>query len=191
LTRVGRGVTCKKKTVGVAWRLDMAKFARDVDLESARIGRTVWNGSFNCTASIGWEVRPPYRLRIYYSITRFDGRKIDYDYWVDLDSTPCYYGGKRWWFICPNTKCHRRCRVLYMAPGSDYFLCRTCQNLTYRSQQEGLTRMGALCDLAINGHLMQSNILRAKTERQRQRAMNKFWRLYAKAKPLLIHGRKR
>jgi hypothetical protein len=169
----------------------MARFAREVDLEQPECGHTSWSNNFGRKASISWEVRPPYRLRLFYTTTKHDGQKIDHDYWVDLDSTPCYYGGRRWWFRCPNPKCLRRCRILYLASESDYFLCRTCQKLTYRSQQEGLTQAGALCTLALDGHLLHANILRAKTEEQRQRAMRKYWRLYAKARPLMDLGEKR
>jgi len=51
---------------------------------------------------------------------------------VSLDRTPCYYGGKRIWFLCPN--CNRRVAVLYGA--GRYFLCRHCSGLTYHSQQQ-------------------------------------------------------
>jgi hypothetical protein len=181
----------KKKTVEQAWRLDMARFAKDVQLDRAGSGYTAWRGNLGSETTIGWEVCPPHRLRLYYSVTKRDRNKVDYDYWVDLDTTPCYYGNKRWWFICPNTNCRRRCRILYMAPGSDYFLCRICQNLTYRSQQEGITRMGALCTLALDGPKLEQQLLKAKTDCQRQRIMQKFWRLHTKAQPLLNPRRRR
>ncbi|MHC4139251.1 MAG: hypothetical protein ACYSR1_05265, partial [Planctomycetota bacterium] len=42
--------------------------------------------------------------RLYYTVTdRFSGHKTELDYKVRLVSTPCYYGGHRWWFICPLT----------------------------------------------------------------------------------------
>ena len=44
-----------------------------------------------------------------------------------------YYGGKRYWFICP--KCGRKVAFLY---GAKYFLCRHCQNLSYPTQQMDL-----------------------------------------------------
>ena len=40
--------------------------------------------------------------RLYYTQTdRFSGQKTDLNYTVKLVSTPCYFGGNRWWFICP------------------------------------------------------------------------------------------
>lgn len=59
---------------------------------------------------------------------------------VRLETTPTRFGGKRWWFICPlmvsGVACNRRAGKLYLPPGSRYFGCRTCHDLTYRSSQE-------------------------------------------------------
>lgn len=56
-------------------------------------------------------------------------------------STPCNYGGKRYWFICPiynhGRYCGRRVAALYLGGGSDYMACRHCYNLTYRSRNQG------------------------------------------------------
>lgn len=60
------------------------------------------------------------------------------NYRVQLSSTPCQFGGKRYWFICPlvteGKPCHRRVGVLYLA--GKYMGCRDCYGLAYRSQQE-------------------------------------------------------
>lgn len=60
----------------------------------------------------------------------YDGRY--YDYPISLDYTRPNYGGKRWWFRCPD--CNKRVRKLYRR--HDLFKCRPCCNLAYRSQQE-------------------------------------------------------
>lgn len=49
-----------------------------------------------------------------------------------LESTPCPFGGRRWWFRC--WLCDRRCARLYRA--HSLWECRTCQRLTYRSRQD-------------------------------------------------------
>lgn len=58
-------------------------------------------------------------------------------YSIGLVATPCYFGGKRWWFICPLMKdgvvCGRRAGKLYL--GEKYLGCRHCYSLTYRSCQ--------------------------------------------------------
>lgn len=65
------------------------------------------------------------------------GKKIDLDYSVKLISTPCKYGGDRWWFLCPlivdGVECNRKVEKLYLPSNSMYFGCRHCHNLTYNS----------------------------------------------------------
>lgn len=62
-----------------------------------------------------------------------------FDYKVELTTTDCNFGGKRYWFICPLTTndkyCGRRIGVLYKV--GDYFGCRHCHNLTYDSNKCG------------------------------------------------------
>ncbi|SHL18965.1 hypothetical protein SAMN02745216_04780 [Desulfatibacillum alkenivorans DSM 16219] len=52
---------------------------------------------------------------------------------VLFDHTPCNYGGRRTWFLCP--QCGSRVAILYGA--GRLFLCRHCYRLTYSCQQEG------------------------------------------------------
>ena len=131
---VGRGVFWKKNTVDDALRLDTTRLTRDIDFTVPGAGFTSWNKG---NAWIGWEIRPERGMRLYYTAQKRGREPVNLSYWVALESTPCHFGGKRWWFICPNNNCRRRCRILYLISPSDYFLCRKCQNLTYRSQQEG------------------------------------------------------
>ncbi len=67
-----------------------------------------------------------------YSVTDREGKRTDYDDKVNLVTTPCYFGGVRYWFGCP--LCGRRVAVLYLAPGDVYFRCRHCNNLSYHSR---------------------------------------------------------
>ena len=55
------------------------------------------------------------------------------EYRVSIEWTPCHFGGKRPWFLCPNLRCKRRVRILY---GGSIFACRTCHRLAYPSQRE-------------------------------------------------------
>ncbi len=59
---------------------------------------------------------------------------------VALTSTPCYFGGVRYWFRCPGADCRRRVAMVYLLPGATVFLCRTCHGLTYRSCQASKSR---------------------------------------------------
>ena len=55
------------------------------------------------------------------------------NYPVRLSWTPCNYGGRRAWWLCPAAGCGRRVAVLY---GGAVFACRHCHRLAYRSQRE-------------------------------------------------------
>jgi hypothetical protein len=96
-----------------------------------------WSGNKN---SVSIEVSPfgdDKWLRIHYTQTDRDtGEKKDFDYKIPLITTPCRYGGTRYWFICPMSRndryCGRRVSVLYK--DGDYFACRHCYSLTYASR---------------------------------------------------------
>ncbi len=78
-----------------------------------------------------------------YSITDRDGYKTDYKYAVSLVTTPCHFGGVRYWFGCPS--CGRRVGILYLATGDVHFRCRHCNNLSYHSRNNGSTaRFGVI-----------------------------------------------
>lgn len=55
---------------------------------------------------------------------------------VELDWTPCHFGGERPWFRFPG--CGRRAGILYDT--ADGFLCRRCGNFAYQMENE--TRTG-------------------------------------------------
>jgi len=92
-----------------------------------RFGSLSWSCGGRPCGSIGYEVRldlEPGYIRLHYTHNKTE--RLEYR--VSLTSTPCNYGGFRWWFICSH--CGRRVGKLY---GGKYFLCRICQDLTYRS----------------------------------------------------------
>ncbi len=88
--------------------------------------------------------------KVNYTITdRNTGEKTDYDYKISLTTTPCNYGGVRYWFICPLSRngvyCGRRTGTLYLASGGNYFGCRHCYNLSYEIRNESrLGRPGSI-----------------------------------------------
>ncbi|MDB5379950.1 MAG: hypothetical protein JWR00_4396, partial [Rubritepida sp.] len=55
---------------------------------------------------------------------------------VEMESTPCRFGGRRWWWVCPATG--RRCATLYLPNGGKQFLSRGrgAYRLAYSSQRE-------------------------------------------------------
>jgi len=57
---------------------------------------------------------------------------------ITLEHTPCYFGGSRPWFLCPN--CNKRVAILYGR--QELFLCRHCSHLNYTCTREhGADRM--------------------------------------------------
>jgi len=67
---------------------------------------------------------------MYHTWDRFTGEGKEMDYQVSLCQTPCNYGGRRYWFVCP--KCKRRCGTLFFV--GKLFLCRKCGRVLYYSQ---------------------------------------------------------
>lgn len=67
-------------------------------------------------------------------------KKTDFDYKIQITTTPCNYGGKRYWFICPlviqGKACGRRVGVIYL--GGKHFGCRHCYDLSYSSKNENV-----------------------------------------------------
>ncbi len=107
-----------------------------------RWGTCSWSRNGEKTGSIGYVVSTAQgdasiRFQYIHTNSQSDEKK-DLDYKVQLVSTPCRFGGRRWWFICPLVRegrpCQRRVGVLYL--GGKYFGCRHCYSLTYESSRE-------------------------------------------------------
>lgn len=71
-------------------------------------------------------------LRLAYGFRSDPDHPEAYD--LALETTRPYFGGLRWWIVCP--RCGRRCDKLYLPPGARRFACRVCHDLAYRSSQE-------------------------------------------------------
>ena len=108
-----------------------------------RWGGMNWSRNGEQTGSIGFVISTTENdeyIRFQYTQTdRHSSEKTELDYKARLVWTPCHFGGRRWWFICPlvvnGHVCNRRIGVLYLASGK-YFGCRHCHNLTYESCKE-------------------------------------------------------
>lgn len=61
---------------------------------------------------------------------------------VRLCFTRPHFGGRRWWFVCP--QCSARVGLLHLPSNSYHFLCRKCHNLSYESSQSS---RGSACAL--------------------------------------------
>ena len=125
---------------------------------SCRSGGISWKNFYGEeTSSIGIVVstfEDESFVRFYYTVTkRSSGEKTEYDYKVQLTTTPCNFGGVRYWFICPLSKngvyCGRRVGKLYCPPGANYYGCRYCYNLSYESRNETRSGRVALMGLVL------------------------------------------
>ena len=104
-------------------------------------GTMTWTSGWSETkSSIGFQTsitNEEKYLRVYYTQTdNHTGEKKDFDYRIPITTTPCRYGGERYWFICPLSTngryCGRRVGTLYKA--GNYFGCRHCHRITYASR---------------------------------------------------------
>lgn len=53
---------------------------------------------------------------------------------IEFTWTPCPFGGRRTWLLCPN--CRRRCAIVYGVDSRGRFSCRSCLLLAYSSEAE-------------------------------------------------------
>jgi len=116
-------------------------------LSWSRCGEKTGSISFSVSTVEGDEY-----IRFQYTQTdRHTGEKTELDYKAELTWTPCFFGGRRWWFICPlvvnGRACERRVGVLYLG-GGKYFGCRHCYDLTYTSCRDSHRFDGLFADIA-------------------------------------------
>ncbi len=52
---------------------------------------------------------------------------------LQITSTPCHFGGQRYWFQCP--VCGNRVGVMYKHAFNPVVACRKCLNLDYRKHR--------------------------------------------------------
>lgn len=123
------------------FELNKAKLlSNKINLGYAKWEKTLFNPEFVVNEKI--DLANNYK---YLQLSYLDqDEKITYS--TPLVTTNCYFGGKRYWFICPlviNGKaCEKRVGVLYKC--GKYFGCRHCYNLTYRSRNKRPSEVGFL-----------------------------------------------
>ncbi len=92
---------------------------------------------------------PPPQVEITYGLPTRYGEPLWKSLNVELSSTPCHFGGKRWWMKCD---CGRRVQKLYIPPREVYYSCRKCHDLTYKLQKEHTSNLMAwqkACDYEV------------------------------------------
>ncbi len=177
----GRGVLNRKSRVDEVRSIDILDLQRKgvFSKGSSWSWTSSWSRNGEVVAFISYRVEAgengPSGLRFMYSIGEKDtGEKKDYDYVISVVATPCNFGGKRWWYMCPlvvnGRSCRRRCRIVYMPPGAEYFGCRECHRLTYESRQrhrekfyEGFEKPYKTVDV------LQEELARARSWRKKEK----------------------
>lgn len=142
---MGRYYFNKKDTVEESRRIEMPWLRQHNWLNGMISGTLSWKSRWSESSvsayihTIETEYQKPF-MRLIYSTAKDSEQKREFDYNVSIVSTPCNFKGKRFWFICPlvkdNSPCGRKVSKLYMPPGSLYFGCRKCHDLTYSASQE-------------------------------------------------------
>lgn len=141
---MGRWPYSYRKIVEECFSISIRQLKRDGCLSRMfTSGELSWSNNFGKKlVNVGYQisiigVRSYMRLQYNFKIGT-TGEAGDLDYEIRLVSTPCNFGGRRWWFICPlitdGMACNRRVGVLYL--GDKYFGCRHCYDLTYKSCQQ-------------------------------------------------------
>jgi hypothetical protein len=126
-------------------RLDVRRWQREGLLVAGRSFGWHWSRNGAVVAFINVRAECD-KVILSYKHRRNGGPWNDEEYLVSIVWTPCNYGGRRTWFLCPGSGCGRRIAILY---GGGIFACRHCHQLAYDSQREpaherALTRAQAI-----------------------------------------------
>jgi hypothetical protein len=124
----------RKRTVEESLTLAAGDFTNRLYAGSAGKFVWIWPAGHESEVAFGvsWDTHGPV-ISLHYEW--WNGEK--YDIRVRLQATRTNFQGRRWWFTCPLIRdgiaCNRRVGKLHLAPGTRYFGCRICHNLTYNS----------------------------------------------------------
>ncbi len=161
-----------------------------------QLGGITWTSSYSGKKnSINFSVstyEEGKKMRIYYTLTdNGTGEQKDINYTVPIVSTPCYFGGVRYWFICSLYKqgvyCGRRVAKLYQ--GGDYFACRHCYDLTYSSKCVNMRSSWYSSIVVMNtwdrAEKIEKTMKRRFYKGKPTRKMKRLMKLYSRAIPVL------
>lgn len=137
---MARAVAEQSNGISIAWLKEKDCIPKPSGFRSGTVSWTF--GMSENKSSVGYSITLDENesyMRLYYTHTdRWDNTKSEMDFRIQLEATPCNYGGKRYWFVCPLTKngeyCGRRVGVIYSI--GKWFGCRHCGNIAYSAQAE-------------------------------------------------------
>ena len=127
----GRGQRGKDTTSDMR-ALDILRLQRDGLLIPGRAWTSAWKRNGVEVASIQGRTEVD-RVILNYRSRSNGGEWQAMEYPVRLAWTPCNFGGRRAWFVCPAQGCGRRVAILF---GGSIFACRHCHKLAYDCQRE-------------------------------------------------------
>ena len=133
-SRYGAGRPAYRPTTGSYRRLDIRRMVKDGCIKPDHWFSWQWrNDEGEEVASVSCKVNQRADgLNVSYSWSAYhQPEKQSADIYVWLDTTPCNYGGVRWWFRCPC--CSRRAAALYIT--GCRLRCIRCGRFSYASQR--------------------------------------------------------
>lgn len=129
---LGSGRTGGADCIDDCRSIDVRRWQRDGFMIDGRVFNWQWTRNGETIATIGVTVETG-RVMLRYRTRKNGGDWQDMDYPVYMTTTPCTYGGERYWFMCPARGCGLRVAILYC---HTVFACRHCCKLAYRCQRE-------------------------------------------------------
>ncbi len=166
---MGRTYWNKKQTVESCLDISINWLKKHGYLTENKCGGITWttNGGDKTSVSVSTSLGRFNYLSLSYASNN-NNIQENFDYDIQLLSTPCNYGGKRYWFHCPlesnGHKCRRRVAILYLPPGEKYFGCRHCYKLTYRIRNLGRGKLRHLHNLF--NYIDNYEVLRQEARRE-------------------------
>ena len=136
----GSGRQGGRATVESAWRFDIDTLVRGGAIKPGKyVEGSLKLPSCDDELAIEFELSATNPrnswLRLRYAICDYwTGEQHQIDDKIYLTASRPWFGGQRWWFVCPNE--NRRVRKLYLPPGARRFRSRRAYRLAYASQRE-------------------------------------------------------
>lgn len=157
--------------------IDIRRWQRDNLLRVGLDFNRTWSCRGEVTATINVKIELN-QVRLSYSYQKKGSEWEKLGYSVKLQTTPCRYGGVRYWFICPAMGCGRRVALLYL--GNKIFACRHCYQLAYRSQRKPLCdRKASRADKLRDTLKWEAGILNGKGCKPKGMHWKTYYRLVA------------
>ena len=131
------GRTGWKERVESYRRLDVNRLNKAGCLRPGHRGGWEWRADGEQVARIDLRATAD-QLILMYRVRHDGGDWVTVEEAVPLARSPCRFGGRRTFFVCPGVKSGRPCKrhVTRIYGGDRYFLCRHCLDLAYASQSD-------------------------------------------------------